>query len=440
MRMKGLAWSFALCFAALLISGFSSDMASGLQPLDNPAATGSRLPRLRALPGGGVLMSWVEPIGQGHALKFGVLRDGRWTRQGEAARGTNWFVNWSDFPSVVAIDEQFWVGHWLVKQTGGRTYDYDVMTAISTDAGASWGAPKSPHRDGMAAEHGFAAIFPVGEDAGIIWLDGREYLKKEERAKYPGKSGNFNLRYTRIHRDGNMDAEQVIDSNTCTCCAPSVAVTSTGAVAAWRGRTDAEIRDNRVSRLQDGAWSAPMPLGAEGWEIAGCPVNGPALAARGQQVVAAWFSAEGDRPRVRAAFSHDGGQHFGTPTEIDDMGPLGRIGLVWRDDNTAVVSWMTSADAVTKNASVALRTLRVDGSLGAIKRVAEVSAARDTGVPQLIANDVGVMLAWTGVAPDYGVRTAFVGWDTLQTKTFSLPAFFAKNTVPYIPYICGRPH
>ena len=52
---------------------------------------------------------------------------------GEAAQGANWFVNWADYPSVVAIDEKFWVAHWLAKQSGGKTYDYDVALAISND-------------------------------------------------------------------------------------------------------------------------------------------------------------------------------------------------------------------------------------------------------------------------------------------------------------------
>lgn len=385
-------------------------------------------------------MSWVEPAATGHALKFGVWRDGRWVRQGEVARGDNWFVNWSDFPSVVAIDGQFWLSHRLVKKTGGKAYDYDVVLSISSDAGQTWRTIGSPHHDGIAAEHGFAAIFPVGQDAGIVWLDGREHLKKEERAKHPEKSGNFNLRYTQIHRDGSMEAEQVIDSNTCTCCWPSVAVTADGPVAVWRGRTEGEIRDNRVALLRDGRWSAPMPLGDEGWEIAGCPVNGPAIAARGKQVVAAWFSAEGDRPRVRAAFSTDGGQHFGNPIEIDDMAPFGRIGLVWRDDKAAVISWMTAADGVTKNASLALRVLHTDGALGVIKRVADVSAGRDTGVPQMVANPAGLMLAWTNAAPDHGVRTTLVAWDDLKSGLFSRPTAVVNRTLPFALAICGRPH
>lgn len=406
----------------------------------SPALTGSRLPRLRTLPNGDVLMSWIEPEGERHALKFGVLHDGHWVRQGEVARGSNWFVNWADYPSVVAIDETFWVAHWLVKQQDGKSYDYDVATSISIDAGVTWRAPKSPHRDGTAAEHGFAAIFPVDGDAGIVWLDGRDYVKKEDRAKYPNKSGNFTLRYTRILRDGSMTPEQVIDRNTCTCCWPSVAVTSSGPVAIWRGRTDDEIRDNRISYLHDKKWSNPVGIGAERWRIEGCPVNGPAISAQGQQVVAGWFSAEGDRPRVRVAFSNDGGQSFGRPIEVDDIAPLGRISLVWRDDKTAVISWMTAPDVLTKKSSLVFRTIHVNGALGIARHVMEVSAGRDTGVPQMVAHDKGLVFAWTDMAPTYGVQTVFVNWNNLQSMSSAKPIYLAQTTVSFVQSICGRSH
>ena len=113
------------------MSGFSGDRSPVVFSLDNPVEEAGRLPRLRTIPNGDALMSWVEPKGQGHALKFGVVHDGRWIRQGVAAQGENWFVNWADFSSVVAIDENFWVAHWLAKQQGGKTYDYDCLLYTS---------------------------------------------------------------------------------------------------------------------------------------------------------------------------------------------------------------------------------------------------------------------------------------------------------------------
>jgi hypothetical protein len=448
-----------LCLAGLSCSAVLKNTAPDskaelkLQSVQVPAMTGSRLPRLRNLPNGDVLMSWVEPKGKGHELKFSVFHDGNLIRQGKVAQGENWFVNWADYPSVVAIDKQFWVAHWLVKQRGGKTFDYDVALAISNDAGNTWREIGHPHRDkGVAAEHGFVTIFADAGEAGIVWLDGREYVKKDDKVAgsnktiRPEKSGNFNLRYTRIHRDGTMEAEQVLDDNTCTCCWTSVASTPKGAVVAWRGRTDDDIRDNRVALLHDGKWSAPAALGAEGWRIEGCPVNGPSVSARGMQVAAAWFTAEGDRPRVRAAFSKDGGKNFSKPVDIDEASPLGRIGIVWKDDNTAVISWMTATNSVSKKSSLALQTIYIDGRSDSIKHVLEVSSGRDTGVPQMISYGPGLMLAWTGISPTYGVQTALMSWDDLEYKNNFKSAFLSKitflghNTHQFTPIICGQQH
>lgn len=384
-----------------------------MQIVENPAAAGSRLPRLAELPGKGIVMSWVEASTEGHILRFAIHQDDQWIRQGEVARGSNWFINWADFPSVVAIDQSYWLAHWLVKHPGGGTYDYDIATSFSKDAGLTWSMPQSPHRDEIATEHGFVSIFPVGEDAGMIWLDGRKSIPPNSQSTLEEASGNYQLRYTRLHRDGSMGAEQVIDHNTCTCCGTTVATTTAGPVAAWRSRTDEEIRDNYVAQLRNGQWAIPEPLGAEGWEINGCPVNGPMLAAHGMDVAAAWFTAEGDRPRVRAGFSRDGGQHFDQRIEVDEVDPFGRVGIAWIDDRTAVVSWMTAQDALTKKTHLALRTISIDGSTGPAQHLIAVSGGRDTGIPQLVADETGLLLAWTGTTPKHGIHTAWVPSDAL---------------------------
>jgi hypothetical protein len=243
-----------------------------------------------------------------------------------------------------------------------------------------------------------------------------------------------------------MEAEQVIDNNTCTCCWPSVAVTPVGAIAAWRGRTNAEIRDNNTSLLRDGQWTAPMSLGGEGWNIEGCPVNGPAVAARGMQVVAAWFSAEGDRPRVRAAFSKDGGKSFSQPVEIDGVSPLGRIGLVWRDDHTAAISWMTAADSAGKYSDLALRTIAIDGEVGEVKRIAKISTGRDTGVPQMAATEQGVLLVWANAESTHGIKTMMLPWEDLGKQNFlqkvsdAWHVFFLTKPAVFLASICVSPH
>ena len=45
-------------------------------------------------------------------------------------------------------DNSFWVAHWLVKQAGGRTYDYDVRFQCQMTVESRWSLPKPPHRMG----------------------------------------------------------------------------------------------------------------------------------------------------------------------------------------------------------------------------------------------------------------------------------------------------
>jgi len=413
---------------SLIASCTVSEQYQSVTEIDQLVGKGARLPRLVTLPNDQVLMSWVEPIGENAALKFAKLKDGHVVTQGEVARGTNWFLNWADFPSVMPITDNFWLSHRLVKQSGGSAYDYDVMLSLSNDAGLTWRDIGKPHYDGIGAEHGFAAIFPVGNAAGIVWLDGRNYIKqthiekshvnKDDHATHSEKSGNFQLRYTRIQPDGSMQAEQILDTNTCTCCWPSVAVTTAGPVAAWRGRTDGEIRDNQVAVLRNEKWSNHQALGGENWKIDGCPVNGPALSARGMKVAAAWFSAAGDKPQVLMALSTDGGQTFSQSIEVDATNPLGRIGLIWQDDNTAVISWMAAADSVGKHANLALRTIKLNGEMGTkmakVKHIAQIGTGRDTGVPQMAYTQQGVLLAWTNEEATHGIKTLIVPWADLS--------------------------
>ncbi len=386
--------------------------------LSNPAGKGSRLPRLVSMPDRtSTLMSWVEPTENGHVLKFAVLKQGRWIRQGDAAKGERWFVNWADYPSVVPISDTFWLAHWLSRRPGGKTYDYDVSLALTNDAGKTWREIGHPHRDDAAAEHGFVTIFKESDHAaGIIWLDGRDYIKKGERTLPPGRSGNFALRYTTIHADGGMSDEQIIDDNTCTCCWTSVAQTPAGAIAVWRGRTDSEVRDNRFALMRDAKWTAPSSLGGEGWQIDACPVNGPSVASQGNQVVASWFTAQGDKPRVRIAFSGDSGKSFGKLFSVDDIAPIGRIGLVWLDNQYAAVSWLGQADDIHKKSHLYLQQVGKNGQIYAAQSIAQLSSGRDTGVPQMSTNGRELVFAWTNPAPEYGISTMLLPKQALKKE------------------------
>ncbi len=112
-----------------------------------PSGAGAVAPNLAPARDGGVWLSWIEPVADGHALKFAHrATDGAWSEARTIAQGADWFVNWADFPAIAETADGVLVAHWLQK-SGPDVYAYDVMVTRSTDGGATWSAPDRPHAD-----------------------------------------------------------------------------------------------------------------------------------------------------------------------------------------------------------------------------------------------------------------------------------------------------
>src|SRR5262249_38152500 len=141
---------------------------------------------------------------------------------------------------------------------------------------------------------------------------------------------NMSLRAATFDRDGKEVTASLIDDRVCDCCPTAVAISADGSVAAFRDRSRDDVRDIAVARLANGSrgqWSASSPVHADGWKIDACPINGPAISARGRQVAVAWMTATEDQGRAFAAFSSDGGATFGAPVRLDDAASQGRVGV-----------------------------------------------------------------------------------------------------------------
>ncbi|MEO1595832.1 MAG: sialidase family protein [Pseudomonadota bacterium] len=374
---------------------------------DPPAAAGSGMPHLAPGADGSAVLSWLEPDGNGHRLRFATLADDDWREAATVARGENWFVNWADFPSVAPIAGDFWAAHWLVKRPGG-TYAYDVAVALSDDRGATWSPALTPHTDGTATEHGFVSLYPDGDAVGALWLDGREMMAESGHG-----SGPMTLRSAQIDGDGALRQENVVDGKVCDCCQTDVAVGGAGLVAAYRDRSDDEIRDIYVARSIGGRWQPGSPVARDNWRIPGCPVNGPAIAAAGDRVAVAWFTGANDQARVKVAMSTDGGETFGAPVIIDDDAPVGRVDVVLLDDGSVVTSWMAPSEGSA--GAVMARLVRSDGTLTDPKIVAGATLARRAGFPQMLRYKSGLLFAWTDLTGDrQRVRATWVDADTLR--------------------------
>jgi hypothetical protein len=362
--------------------------------LDAPPAPASGEGNLVLGADGGLYLSWVEPESTAHVFKFSRWDGNRWSVPLEIARGGDWFVNWADLPGMTALrDGTTLFAHWLAK-SGESTYAYDVHVTRSVDGGRTWGPSFIPYRDSTQSEHGFVAWTPLFRDrAGLTWLDGRNTGGGE------GHGGAIQLRFATLTAGGSIAEETLLDDRVCDCCPTDLVASGDSTLfVVYRDRSDTEIRDIRIARYDGTSWSPGQLVHADGWKLAGCPVNGPQVAAEGPLIAVAWFTVDAeDHGHVRVAFSRNE-TSFGTPIEVAGPDPLGRVDLVLRPSGTAWIAWL---EAVKNGlAEVRVRSVDATGALGKPIVVA-TSGSRSSGIPRLACRGNDLFIAWTSApGPD----------------------------------------
>jgi hypothetical protein len=399
--------------AALLLAACDRDAASPQAAATAPATppltartwtlpvnVAAAQPDLVATPDGRLLLSWVEPQEGGHALRFAAFARGQWSAAQTIARGDDWFVNWADTPHLAATEDGALWAHWLQK-SAAATYAYDVAMTRSGDGGRTWAKPVLVNDDGTPAEHGFVSLWPASRDAlGVAWLDGREAAGNDDAHAGPGShdahGGAMTLRAATFDARLQRHGEARLDAMTCDCCQTDVAMTARGPLLVFRDRTPEEIRDIAVSRLQDGAWTTPRPVHADNWTMPACPVNGPAIAAHGNDALVGWYTAAGNTPTLKLARSGDGGDHFGAPLAIDGGEAVqGRVDVAL-DDRAAWVAWLREG-AGGQSLRLARYTPDLSRELQRIEVAKLQGRGRGTGFPQLAVQAGKAYLVWTDV-------------------------------------------
>ena len=354
----------------------------------SPAGPATAQPQLTAA-GGSVVLSWLASVAGATTLTFAERTDTGWSTPLPVVSGRDLFANWADLPSVMRMSNGDLVAHWM-QDTDPAAEAYDLRLATSGDGGRTWSAPFSPHHDGTKSEHGFASLFEApGGSFGVVWLDGRSMKET-------------GLRTAMFNNDWTQLSEEAIDTRVCDCCPTAVAVTASGPIVAFRGRTDDETRDISVSRLLDESWTEPVTVHHDGWHLNGCPVNGPALSASGRDVALAWFTAPQDEGHVFVAFSQNAGMTFGAPVRVDESGSLGRVDVELLPDGAAMVSWIELAG---KQAAFMVRRVERSGGRSAATTVATLGTNRSSVYPRMARRGNEIIFAWTD-AESLSVQTA----------------------------------
>jgi hypothetical protein len=364
-----------------------------------PAPPGSGSPQLTTTKDGRAILSWLESAGEGkHRFRFAVRTQSGWSEPITIAEEERVFANWADVPSLAVMPDGTWVANWLSSTGRGS---YDIRISCSRDQGRTWSRPVMPHSDGTRTEHGFVSFAPTpGGGVTLIWLDGRDYAKYAgvEHHSADMMKAEMALRAS-VFRNEKQGPEVVVDSRVCDCCPTALTATAKGLVAAYRDRSPTEVRDIYVARFENGRWFPGRAVHDDNWKIPACPVNGPALASRGDRVAIAWFTAADGEGRVYLAFSADGGARFGAPQRVDDGKPEGRVDLVMLEDGSAIVQWI---ERLEPGAEVRMRRVAAGAQKGPATRVTTITSDRAYGYPRLVAAGRDLVFAWTAKQ----VRTA----------------------------------
>ena len=363
-----------------------------------PITTGATSPDLHLAPDGRLLLSWISTQpGRRDAVQYAAYDNTQWQSAPKTiAVGTALFTNWADTPHIMATpDGALWV-HWLQKSADAQ-YAYDIAMSTSRDDGMHWSAPFSPHDDGTASEHGFVSMWPAAHDTlGIAWLDGRNTATDAGKGHEGHGGGAMTLRaatYDPRMQRGN-DAE--LDAMTCDCCQTDVAMTTQGPLLVYRGRDQGEIRDILATRFDGKAWTRAHKVHDDQWKMPACPVNGPAVAARDDSAVVAWYTEAGEQPSLKLARSTDAGASFGAPIEIDrGTALLGRVDVAF-DGRQVVLAWLRE-DASGQSLQLARYNPDLSKQLQKLEIAKLQGRGRATGFPKLALRDGIAHLVWTDV-------------------------------------------
>jgi len=386
---------FSVIFIAVLIS-CSNDTGSEPVKIETPAKHNSELPYLFTDNTGELFLSWVEAISGSdeYVLKYSKWTDEKWSEPSEIASSDHWFVNWADYPSVIAFSGEAVAAH-VLRKIPGNTYSYNVNIALNRDG--SWSEPFPPHNDSTATEHGFVSMIPLSNNKIMAaWLDGRRTENRED-AEYFDLNKAMTLRSATIESSGDVSSRKLLDDSVCDCCQTSMVMTEKGPFIAYRNRTDEEVRDIYYSRYLDGEWSEPQPVHRDNWKIGACPVNGPRVVSKDSLVVVSWYTGADGDGKVKTAISTNYGESFNEPITVSESGTSGRVDVEIGENGTIYVSDLRKDKG---KYYLSLHVLDYRKGTADTRKISEMSGSRRSGFPQMELADGKLYFAWTDITDD----------------------------------------
>ncbi len=369
-----------LIFLAAAVPGFAQKFTS--EALANPAAPGSLQANWSASPDGSAVLSWIEPAKNGlFSLRYAVRKGSSWSEPRTIAENRHFFRHPAEVPEVMQMNDHLWMAHWVEMPKEGSETEF-LYVSSSTD-GTHWSPPAVAHKDRSEVQHGLVSMVASGNgEASLFWL----FTPK-------GEDGPGYLMRTIVNAAGQEIREERLDNDICSCCPTAVTKTTKGLLVAYRDHTPDDIRDIAVIRYENGRWSLPKTVHADNWHINACPTNAASVAAKGNRVGLAWYTAAQDAPKVQVIFSSDEGSTFTNPVVVSTGHAYGYTSLTLDDDGSAIVSWLEQGK--DNAARVLAREISPSGTAGPVVQLAE-GGRMALGYPKILHSSAGTFIAWGG--------------------------------------------
>lgn len=274
-----------------------------------------------------------------------------------------------------------------------RPYTGEIRLARSDD-GRRFDAPITVHHDRTEITHRFEslAVLPDGRVL-VAWIDKRD----QEATKAAGQSYRGAAIYAAVSSDHGRSfaPEQRVADHSCECCRIALATDVDGApLLLWRHVFAPNERDHALARLgRNGRPEAVVRATFDRWAIDACPHHGPSLVVApdgtrhavwfnhrdgegrvfygrlrdgevdgqrtvggtraahadltvsGARIAIVWKEFDGERTRLHAELSHDGGVSFTPRTLADTAGASDQPRVVAQDDGFLVL-WHTADEGL----------------------------------------------------------------------------------------------
>ncbi|MGE3190054.1 MAG: hypothetical protein AB7N90_10265 [Vicinamibacterales bacterium] len=406
--------------SALLLAASSLVLSASPQV----AAQGGGTPTVLEVPGLVTAVPWVAADGAFVAVAFGASRPGAggsdvyvaMSRDGGRRFDAPVRVNavegearlGGDLPPRIALAPAAGAAPGIVVAYGVKAGNTSIVVARSRDGGRTFAPATRMQAEGAAGDRGWQAL--AVDDAGaahVLWLDHRGLAaQKSKPTEHDHMDGAAMAQLSGLYyASTNGQQERELVKGVCYCCKTALATAPGGRLfAAWRQVYPGNIRDIAFLASTDGGrtFSAPARVSDDGWQLAGCPDDGPALAvdASGRAHIAWPTVIGGDTPEGAIFYASTAdGQRFTPRLRVPTLGAPrpqhpqvvvtgpGQVAIAW-DESTA------------GRRQAAVRALRIDGSgTGVFGDALLLGGAEASTYPVLAVTSEGLLAAWTAGPP-----------------------------------------